>query len=199
MKKPSASYFELIDQSYDLVVKGFEVIDNHLNFQDINMLDLVQQYGSPLKISYLPKISSQIKRSLDNFEKAFKNHAYQGSYMFCYCTKSSHFSFVLDTVLKEGSQLEISSAYDIKIIRNLWKEGKVSKEHTIISNGYKSDFYVKEITDLWKDGFENIILVVDNADEIGLISDQITTGTIKIGLRIATEEEPKFEMYTSRL
>lgn len=85
-------------------------------------MDLIVTHGSPIKISYLPKISSQIQKSKINFEKAIENHKYDGNYIYSYCTKSSHFSFVIDSVLKQKAQLEISSAYDIQIIRNLWKQ-----------------------------------------------------------------------------
>lgn len=195
-----STYFELIDQSYDLVQKWFEVLHDQLYFNSIPMMDIVNKYWSPLKISYLPKISSQIKKSKNNFEKAIKNHDYRWSYVYSYCTKSSHFSFVLDRVLSEGAQLEISSAYDIQIIRNIKKQWKINVDHMIICNWYKSSFYVKEIIDLWRDGFINIIIVIDNDDEIDLIESQLTTNeNINVGFRIATEEEPKFELYTSRL
>ena len=48
------------------------------------------------------------------------------------------------------------------------------------------------------DGFENTIPVIDNKEEIDLYDDAITQ-KCKIGIRIASEEEPKFEFYTSRL
>ena len=48
------------------------------------------------------------------------------------------------------------------------------------------------------DGFENTIPVIDNKEEIDLYDDAITK-KCKIGIRIASEEEPKFEFYTSRL
>ena len=199
MNYKSTSYKELIDHAYDLDIHWFEVKDNKLSFQNIDITKIVEKHWSPLKISYLPKISSQIRKAKENFEKALINHEYKWKYIYAYCTKSSHFSFVLDTVLKEWAQLEISSAYDIQIIRNLWKQWKVSQEHTIICNWYKSPAYVKDIIDLWKDGFHNIIIVIDNPDELTIIDEQIEQWSIKIGMRIATEEEPKAEFYTSRL
>lgn len=119
--------------------------------------------------------------------------------MYAYCTKSSHFSFVIDSVLKENAQLEISSAYDLQIIRNLWKVGKIDTSLMIICNGYKSDLYLNDIVNLWKEGFTNIIVVVDNAIELNSLDSLISEGRIKIGIRIATEEEPSFDLYTSRL
>jgi len=151
MNPKYTTYLDLIDHAYDLEPKGFEVKNNLLYFQGINCMDLVAENGSPLKLSYLPKITTQIQKSQANFAKALKNHKYDGNYIYSYCTKSSHFSFVIDMVLKEKAQLEISSAYDIQIIRNLWKAGKIDTSLMIICNGYKSGKYVQDIVDLWKE------------------------------------------------
>ena len=48
------------------------------------------------------------------------------------------------------------------------------------------------------DGFENVIAVVDNRHELDYYTRHVT-GVAKIGIRVATEEEPNFEFYTSRL
>ena len=56
-------YIDLIQQSYDFPQEGFEVIDNSLHFNGINLMDVIKQYGTPLKITYLPKISSQIQKA----------------------------------------------------------------------------------------------------------------------------------------
>ncbi len=41
--------------------------------------------------------------------------------------------------------------------------------------------------------------MLDNQDEIDKLEKLVDEGIFKIGIRIATEEEPKFEQYTSRL
>ena len=40
----------------------FSVEDNELNFHDIPLMELIKQYGTPLKITYLPKIGRRIRR-----------------------------------------------------------------------------------------------------------------------------------------
>ena len=52
--------------------------------------------------------------------------------------------------------------------------------------------------DLMNAGHLKVIPVVDNTDELERILAK-TDKEIKIGVRIASEEEPKFEFYTSRL
>jgi arginine decarboxylase len=47
-------------------------------------------------------------------------------------------------------------------------------------------------------GHKNCIPIIDNYEEIELLSQKIK-GKYNIGIRIASEEEPKFEFYTSRL
>ena len=57
------TYRDLIQQTFDFPQEGFNVEDDRLNFNDIPLMDIIKQYGTPLKISYLPKISSQIQKA----------------------------------------------------------------------------------------------------------------------------------------
>ena len=100
--------------------------------------------------------------------------------------------------MKNDIHLETSSAYDIHIINALYDSGVIDKDRYIICNGFKRPQYVENIAQLINDGFENTIPVIDNKEEIDLYDDAITK-KCKIGIRIASEEEPKFEFYTSRL
>ena len=56
------------------------VEDGELHFHDINMMDIINQYGTPLKITYLPKISSQIQRAKRMFNVAMAKVDYKGTY-----------------------------------------------------------------------------------------------------------------------
>jgi arginine decarboxylase len=51
---------------------------------------------------------------------------------------------------------------------------------------------------LIENGFENAIPILDNMDELDYYKKNITK-KMKIGIRIASEEEPMFSFYTSRL
>ena len=106
-------YSDLIDQTFEFPQDEFMVEDGELHFHDINMMDIINQYGTPLKITYLPKISSQIQRAKRMFNVAMAKVDYKGSYNYCYCTKSSHFEFVLKEALKNDIHLETSSAFDL--------------------------------------------------------------------------------------
>jgi arginine decarboxylase len=146
----------------------------------------------------LPQISNNIQRAKGWFREAISNLGYSGNYYYSYCTKSNHFSFVLDEVLKNDVHIETSSAFDIDIVRNLYNSGKLPDGKYVICNGFKPQQYIDNIAGLINDGNLNVIPVVDNTQELQDILAK-TDKNIKIGIRIASEEEPKFEFYTSRL
>lgn len=190
-------YFDLIDQTFYWPALGFDLVNNHLTFHDIPLMDVIEKFGTPLKLTYLPKIDDQIRSAKRLFHEAMKAQEYEGTYIYCYCTKSSHFHFVLEQVLKNDVHLETSSAFDLDLIRSLHKEGIFDKKHFIICNGFKMPRYIERIASFIDDGF-NIIPVLDNLEELAQYG-RYTSRPFKLGIRIAAEEEPSFEFYTSRL
>ena len=62
------------------------------------------------------------------FYKAFQKNDYKANYYYCYCTKSNHFSYVLDEVLSNETQLETSSSFDIDLLMKLYAKDKISKK-----------------------------------------------------------------------
>lgn len=193
------SYFDLVDQTFDFPQEGFAFDHDSLTFNGIDLKDLIENYGTPLKLSYLPRISEQIQKAHNWFDAAFKKHNYQGKYYYAYCTKSSHFKFVLDEVLKNITQLETSSSFDIDLVWKLYHTGKINKKALVINNGFKTEEYAQKIASLIDSGFVNVMPVLDNKRELDYYQRFVKQETMNIGLRMATEEEPNFEFYTSRL
>ncbi len=194
----NTKYIDLINQTFYFPQEEFKLQDKNLQFHDIDLMKLVEDYGTPLKFTYLPQISNNIGRAKDWFNKAIKKHKYKGKYHYCYCTKSSHFKHVLDEALKNDIHIETSSAFDIDIVEKLKADGKITDKTYVISNGFKREQYVTNIARLINNGQKNCIPIIDNYEEIDLLSQEIK-GKFNIGIRIASEEEPKFEFYTSRL
>ncbi|MAZ27593.1 MAG: arginine decarboxylase [Cytophagaceae bacterium] len=194
----NTKYINLIDQSFYFPTEEFKLDDNELKFHDIDLMGLIEQYGAPLKFSYLPKISDNINRAKKWFADAIEKHDYKGTYNYCYCTKSSHFKHVLDEALKNDIHIETSSAFDINIVQKLKESGKISDKTFVLCNGFKRDQYIKNISDLINGGHQNCVPIIDNYEELDLLTAGIN-GDFKVGIRIASEEEPKFEFYTSRL
>ncbi len=190
-------YVDLIDQTFYFPTEEFQLENNQLSFNGVPLMEVIEKYGTPLKLTYLPKISSQIQKAKGFFKDAIEKHNYQGTYTYCYCTKSSHFSFVLEEALKNDIHIETSSTFDIPIVRILFDKGKITKDTFVVCNGYKKETYTDAISDLINDGF-NCIPVLDHLEELDAYEAGVK-GTCNIGIRMATDEEPKFEFYTSRL
>jgi arginine decarboxylase len=192
-------YIDLIEQTFDFPQDEFHLREDRLMFHGIDLMRLIEEYGTPLKFNYLPQISHNIQRAKGWFREAMNNLGYSGNYYYSYCTKSSHFSFVLDEVLKNDVHIETSSAFDIDIVNNLLSTGRLKEGSFVICNGYKPQKYIQNIANLIDSKKLNVIPVVDNTAEINDLLAATGDNELKIGIRIASEEEPKFEFYTSRL
>lgn len=190
-------YIDLIEQTFDFPQGEFKFDQGFLTWNDLPLMDLIRKHGTPLRIMYLPKIGEHIDLARQYFAKAFKEHDYHGSYEYFYCTKSNQFSYVMREVLKKGVSLETSSAYDINIIESLMGTGEMPRNATILCNGYKDEGYIRNIGRLANGGVR-VIPIIDNMNELWAL-DEVIKGPCDIGIRIAAEEAPKFEFYTSRL
>ena len=190
-------YIDLIDQTYYFPQEGFQVIDGNLYFYDVPLMKLIEEYGTPLRLCYLPKISSQIQKSKRLFKQAIDKHQYSGTYRYCFCTKSSHFAFVLHEALENDIHLELSSSFDVDLVRCLYDDKRISKDTFIVCNGFKPRDYIRKISELRNEGF-NVLPVIDNMTEMNFYNKYMEV-PCPLGIRVAAEEEPTFEFYTSRL
>lgn len=192
------SYADLIHQTFYFPTEEFRVENGELIFNDVPLMEIIQQYGTPMKLTYLPKISRNIQQAKRLFAKAIEKHNYKGQYTYCYCTKSSHFSFVVEEALKNDIHLETSSSFDMPIIKRLYERGKISKDTIIVCNGYKRDRYSQYISEFLNEGFHNCTPILDNLTEMNYLEKHVNV-PYKVGIRVASDEEPNFDFYTSRL
>jgi arginine decarboxylase len=193
------TYFDLIEQSFYFPQEGYDLRNDYLTFNGISLKYLIEKYGTPFRLIYLPKIGDQIKKARNLFNRAIKNNGYKGKYNYSYCTKANHFHYVVTEALKHNVHLETSSSFDIDLILNLYDEKTINKDKVIIHNGYKTDEYLRKILELQKAGFENSIIILDNIKELKRIERVNHDHKIKIGLRMAVNEEAQSNYYTSRL
>ena len=56
-------YIDLIEQSFYFPQEGFAIEDDNLVFNGVPLKYLIEKYGAPLKLTYLPKIGEQIERA----------------------------------------------------------------------------------------------------------------------------------------
>ena len=145
---PSAkqnTYSHLIEQTFEFPRLDLSEKNDELYFHGIRLMDLVKKYKTPLRISYLPKITEQIETVIDLFNHQIKKQKYSGKYHYCFSTKSSQFKFVMDAVFRSKVNIETSSEFDFDIIDALIADKKLNKKSYIIANGFKQQGYLKKI------------------------------------------------------
>ena len=150
----NTKYYDLINQTFYFPQEEFTLNKDNLEFHHIDLMKLVEQYGTPLKFTYLPQISNNINKAKGWFRKSMEKLKYDAKYYYCYCTKSSHFEFIMNEAFKNNIHIETSSAFDINIVENLLENGKINKSTYVICNGFKRDEYITNIARLMKMGIK---------------------------------------------
>ncbi|MCC5945048.1 MAG: arginine decarboxylase [Bernardetiaceae bacterium] len=191
-------YIELVKQTFYFDTPDFQVENQELLFHGIPLMPIIEQYGTPLRLTYLPKISENIERAKRYFSEPMKKLNYKGEYVYCYCTKSSHFSFVVEEAIKSGAHIETSSSFDVEIVQRLHQKQLIDKNTFILGNGFKREVYKENLKGLIEAGFHNCIPILDTRSEIEAY-ENTNADKVSLGIRIATDEQPDFEFYTSRL
>src|ERR1035437_10349209 len=182
------TYTDLVKQTFNFPQEDFTLKDDYLQYNNVDVKALIDKYGTPLKLTYLPKIGMQISKAKKMFANALKKHKYEGEY----------FYFIVEEALKNDIHLETSYAYDLEIINKLYENKKIDKKIFIICNGFKQKNYTSRIARLLNTGFENVIPVLDNKEQLKAYKKSVRV-PFKLGIRVAAEEEPTFPFYTSRL
>jgi arginine decarboxylase len=107
-------------------------------------MDLVDEHGTPLNLTYLPKIMEHIEHAKSMFAKAMKCHKFQAKYTYCCSAQLLRLGFMLDKALSNsGGSLEVSSATEISIVWELLGKEKIANSAYMVCNGFKSPQYTQ--------------------------------------------------------
>jgi arginine decarboxylase len=101
--------------------------------------------------------------------------------------------------MKHNVNLETSSSFDIDLILKLYEKKELNKTCIIVHNGYKTDDYLQKIMMLQDKGFKSSVIILDSVHELDRLLHFTSGRKVKIGLRMAIDEEPQSAYYTSRL
>ena len=71
----NTKYYDLINQTFYFPQEEFTLNKDNLQFHGIDLMKLVEEYGTPLKFTYLPKISQNINRAKCGLEIQWKSMA----------------------------------------------------------------------------------------------------------------------------
>ena len=204
-KNYSPDMFDACDNVYKLyentsISKKYDqnIVENHeylkyineeLWYKDVNLYDLVKNYGAPLEVAYTPMITERVNYLKDLFSKKIEKYNYGSKYNYAYATKSNYYSEVVLTALKSVDLLEFSSAYDVNIVLNLVNIGIIKPGYKIICNGFKNEAYVAVLKKLLDKGI-NVMPVIENIKEYELLS-KLKSYKINVGIRYNSDFEAR--------
>jgi len=94
----------------------------------INLNELIQQYGAPLEVAFLPLITRQIEAMHAKVAFARQATQYDGEFVFAYATKANFAEEVVRTALQSGAHYETSASADIVIAHQLWRQGILAND-----------------------------------------------------------------------
>jgi arginine decarboxylase len=95
----NTKYSDLINQTYYFPQEEFTLNKDNLQFHNIDLMKLVEQYGTPLKFTYLPQISNNINKAKSWFRKSMEKKKYEANIILL-LHKSSHFEYIMNEAFK---------------------------------------------------------------------------------------------------
>lgn len=170
------TYAGYLETRYDRASEGpltdfISRISEQLYLDDrVNLNELVQRYGAPLEVVYLPLITRRVQ-AMDGWAAfARRKSGYSGAFVYAYATKANFAADVVQTALAAGAHYETSATADIQIARHLWRQGLLPADRLVFCNGSKEPEYLAGICDLRLDGCTNVVPILDDLHELDSLS-----------------------------
>ncbi len=207
MNKPltgTVTYYDYLRGRFGLnthqLTDHLEVRQNRLFCQDLDLLDISQQWGSPLEIGFTPLVTRQIHKMQGYFAQAFARKGYAGSFIYAYASKAAQYEDLIRTALQAGAHYETSSPMDLQMARLHWKAGNLPTARFILCNGFKTPAYVQNIMQLRREGFHNVIPIIESEQEIAAFAGSKYDFELGLRLRVDPSIVPNgdFSHVTSR-
>ena len=174
-----------INDKGDVVVLPQQAEHAEIDLKEL--VDEVRRRGilPPLLLRFADVLHSRIVDLHEAFQAAMKEYGYKGRYRAVYPVKVNQDRWVLDEVVRTGSQyhygLEAGTKPELLAVLSLVDDD----ESLIICNGYKDEEYVEAALLSMKLG-RNVILVVEKYSELELIAEMSKRMELRprIGIRV---------------
>ncbi len=201
---PTTTYFEYLQGRHGLTTNELtdflHLKNNRLFCQDLDLLDLSQKWGSPLEIGFTPLVTRQINKMHGYFASAFRRKGYRAKFTYAYASKAAQYEDLIRTALQAGAHYETSSPMDLQMARLHWKAGNLPSDRMILTNGFKTPAYVQNILQMRREGFKNIIPIIESVQEIAPFANSHFDFEVGLRLRVDRSILPygDFSQVTSR-
>ncbi len=154
---------------------------NVLYYNNVNLLDIVEKYKAPLKITFLDITRSRVQNLKKAFDEVIKEENYPGKFYYYNANKANYGVEEITTAVKASDGVECSSYNDLLLTKAILEKNNM-KDCPIYCNGFKNENYLKEIADTYNAGW-NIVSIVDCMYEYEYFKEHVKK-EFEIGIRI---------------
>lgn len=175
--------------------KYTKIVDNELYYNNIKLMDLIKEYKTPLKVTFLDIIKDRVSTLKDAFNRAILATNYQGNFIYLNANKANYGIEEIESSFSVSDGLETSSYNDLLLTFELFKKHKEYKNKYIVCNGFKLADYIDEIVKISKLGYK-IIDIIDSISEYEYLKS--INASIEVGLRIHVSSKYIEEISTIR-
>lgn len=160
----------------------YQYINNELYYFGVDFCRLAREYGTPLKVRYLPAIRKNISSLKECFDRSIEKHKYPRAYLYANANKANYYADVVLEAIKYSDVVETSGYVDL-----LMSEAALSRlnltEKYIICNGIKTEEYMREIISAHNRGVK-IIPIFDSLEEYRFFEKCEISGRLACGIRV---------------
>lgn len=176
---------------------GFQINNGRLLYRGIDLLSFIERpisyhgriemLSTPLYVRRLPALRDNYQQLQHWFDTAKARINYPRDLTIAYASKANPSAPVTHTLLKMGATYECSSSFDVDIVRHSINAGWLDRDRMVLANGFKIPSYLNNLIRLRSEGFEHIIPIIDDLDEI----DKFAASGLEfeVGLRSRTESK----------
>ena len=112
---------------------------------NICLVDLINRYGTPLQINYMPIVSEKGDYLKKIVSEIATEIGYTGGFNFLYATKANMRAWYLTEACSAGWDIETSSNQDLINIQYLIDNNFVKNDIKIVCNGLKKLYHLKDM------------------------------------------------------
>ena len=161
-----------------------------------NLNDLAHKYGTPLQVIFPFVLEDRLKDLMGYFQAYMKIYSYKGKFFYHYPMKvNQNKEFVLP-LLSEGANLEVTSANELWLVKQLWEGEKFNSKIRVLCNGPKTDQYMDLIEELRSKNM-NIVPIIEGPEEMERILKYKGDIGVRVDLDIKSDThwDKKFDRF----
>jgi len=161
------SHVQVLRQTVPTLPTGFHVQNGRLLHRGIDLLSLIQRPvnnqgrieipATPITVRWLPALRDNYAALEGWFATAKAQTGYVGNLTIAYASKANPSEPVARTLLQAGVAYELSSNFDVDVVRYAAAAGWNNTSREVFANGFKIPAYTQNLLRLRAEGFRHVI------------------------------------------